>query len=59
MKLARCAHLTALPNCTLDNKKLWLGLIELLLTKDYEWRKRFDISIGFPNPNQSKNNHEF
>jgi ATP-dependent exoDNAse (exonuclease V) beta subunit len=47
-------HLTQLPN----DKKNWLILSKLLLTKDFEWRKKITVTEGFPAPSSSKNAEE-
>lgn len=42
--IVSCTELLNLPS----NKKAWIGLAELLLNKQYEYRKRVDKTIGFP-----------
>jgi len=45
--LTRCSGLTALPETSPDQLPLWLGLLDMLLTKD-GWRKRLTKKEGFP-----------
>lgn len=56
--ITKCAELTALPRDQLQDKIDWLALSELLLTKEYEWRKRFDKNIGFLPPTAATNPEE-
>ncbi len=51
-----CAELTALPDK--KNKKAWMGLAELLMNKEYQFRKRVDKNIGFPAPSSFKHPKE-
>lgn len=37
-----------LPSASLSDRANWLAIAELLLTKNNEWRKRFDKNTGFP-----------
>lgn len=53
-----CYSLTDLPASKAENKKLWLGLSSLLLTKSLAWRKRVDDDIGFPPLASLKNPQE-
>lgn len=46
--LSKCLGITSLPPATPDALPLWLGIIELLLTKSNEWRSRVDKRQGFP-----------
>lgn len=41
-----------------QEKKSWLGLAQLLLTKEGEWRKQLTKREGFFSPTESKNNDE-
>lgn len=50
-----CAELINLPGTTLPDKNNWLGISNLLLTKDLNWRKKFTVSEGFPAPSSTKN----
>jgi len=43
-----CADIAELPSACLKDKNIWLGIAELLLNKNNEWRKRIDKTIGFP-----------
>lgn len=45
--LTHCSGLTALPETSPDQLPLWLGLLDMLLTKD-GWRKRLTKKEGFP-----------
>lgn len=56
--IAYCADLTELPGIDADDKDLWIGLANLILTKDFEWRKRFDKTIGFLAPSSTNNKAE-
>ncbi|MBX3709255.1 MAG: UvrD-helicase domain-containing protein [Gammaproteobacteria bacterium] len=57
-ELTACQHLTQLPGTAADDKLTWIGLGKLLLTKEYTWRKRVDVGIGFPALKNIKNPHE-
>jgi len=46
--LASCADVANFALPTIENKDLWLGIAEMLLIKDFNWRKRVDKNIGFP-----------
>ena len=46
--LITCTNLIKLPSVSLDSLQHWLGIRELLFTKNDEWRKKLDINIGFP-----------
>ncbi|HEB81468.1 MAG TPA: DNA helicase UvrD [Gammaproteobacteria bacterium] len=46
--IASLQDLTALPEGNVDNRQLWTGLAELLLTTDGRWRARVDKRQGFP-----------
>lgn len=52
------ASLDNLPSVDLKDKPYWQALGELLLTKEFHWRKRFDKSVGFPPASQFKNKEE-
>jgi ATP-dependent helicase/nuclease subunit A len=56
--LISCQDLTELPGDELHDLETWLGLSELLLTKDLKWRKSFDKRLGFPAPGSSANPEE-
>ena len=53
-----CAKLISLPGTSAKDKKFWIGLSNLLLTKEFEWRKRVDTNLGFLPPSGSKNAEE-
>lgn len=56
--LTHCAELTELPGTTIPDKIYWLGISNLLLKKDLDWRKQFTIADGFPAPSSTKNPEE-
>ncbi|MCD6039914.1 MAG: addA [Gammaproteobacteria bacterium] len=56
--ITQCANLTTLPETTVKDKKIWLGIIELLFTKENQWRKQFNKNIGFPSVTASNNQEE-
>lgn len=43
-----CLGITTLPEPTADSLPQWIGLCELLLTAQDEWRKQFNKNCGFP-----------
>lgn len=53
-----CANLIHLPGVAISDKSTWLGLGELLFTKECQWRKQFNKTIGFPAASSSKNPYE-
>lgn len=42
-----CAELTTFPGTKQDDIKYWRGILELLFTKNNDWRKRLDKESGF------------
>jgi len=46
--IGACDRLAVLPGSEDDDVVLWCGLAELLLTKEGDWRKQYDIKTGFP-----------
>lgn len=56
--LATCKELIAVPGTHADNLNIWLALASLLLTKEGQWRKQLNKSIGFPPLNSLKNSAE-
>jgi ATP-dependent exoDNAse (exonuclease V) beta subunit len=56
--LSSCDQLLVLPGTEPMDKAYWLGIAELLLTKDGEWRKTFKIDCGFPAASSFKNKEE-
>jgi len=52
--ISHCLDRTDLPGTASTEKKAWLGLGELLLTKAFEWRKRIDKTMGFPPATQGR-----
>ena len=53
-----CEQISDLPGSASTDKVLWLGLAELLFTKENSWRKRVNVNIGFPAVSLSKNPDE-
>ena len=53
-----CVNLVDLPGHGEDIHTQWQGLIDLLLTKEGEWRKKVDIRNGFPAATAFKNKDE-
>jgi ATP-dependent helicase/nuclease subunit A len=56
--ISACLDLLTLPENSPDFKMAWLGIGELLLTKDHSWRKTSDKNIGFPAPSNAGNAQE-
>jgi len=56
--ITHCADIIDLPGTEAEDKLIWLGLTELLLTAQGEWRSRLDKSIGFPAPSSTKQANE-
>lgn len=56
--ISHCINLTCLPGSSISDKNAWLGLTELLFTKDCQWRKQFNKTTGFPAATNSKNPYE-
>jgi ATP-dependent exoDNAse (exonuclease V) beta subunit len=56
--IMHCLDLKNFPGIEIVDKSAWEGLAELLLTKDFEWRKQVNKSIGFPAPSSTKNAEE-
>ncbi|MCC2667489.1 MAG: addA, partial [Gammaproteobacteria bacterium] len=56
--IINCLDLKNFPGIEIADKPAWQGLAELLLTKDFEWRKQVNKSIGFPAPSSTKNTEE-
>jgi len=52
-RLSALADLTVFPTIKFERLEQWQGIADLLLTKDGNWRKRFDKTIGFP-PNSTE-----
>ena len=46
--LRACAGLLALPDDDEDSHAAWMGVLEMLLTKEGEWRSGITVAIGFP-----------
>ena len=48
-RIAACDKRTELPGNEDSDVEAWLGIVELLLTgADGDWRKKYDVRIGFP-----------
>lgn len=56
--ICHCRDLTYLPGASITDKTTWLGLAELLFTKEGQWRKKFTKTVGFPAAANSKNSSE-
>lgn len=55
--LAACRGLTDLPDVSIEALPQWLGLVELLLKSDGDWRanaKGLNARLGFPAPSSTK-----
>ena len=55
--LATCRGLTELPDCNADALPQWLGIVELLLKNDGDWRNNprgLTAKQGFPAPSSTK-----
>lgn len=52
--IALCKDLHALPPATAEAREVWLALMDLLLTKGGELRKRPDKNSGFPPGNKTE-----
>ena len=55
--LAACRGLTELPDCSADALPQWLGIVELLLKSDGDWRNNprgLTAKQGFPAPSSAK-----
>jgi len=48
LAIVHCLGIRALPGTDAGDLNQWLGLCELLLTKESSWRARLDKNIGFP-----------
>lgn len=46
--LVACIGLAGFPDAKAMQLEQWMGIAELLLTHDGEWRKRIDVKLGFP-----------
>lgn len=56
--LIACRNLTDLPGSNVTDTRAWLGLAQLLLTKQLTWRKCVNEQIGFPPQNSLRNAEE-
>ena len=52
-----CAGLDALPGPEPEQLEVWLGLVELLLTRSGSWRSSVDKRIGFPPDRKDAKQH--
>jgi ATP-dependent helicase/nuclease subunit A len=50
--------LSELPGASPEEKPQWLGVCELLLTKEGQWRKSVNKNMGFPAPSSAKKGSE-
>jgi ATP-dependent helicase/nuclease subunit A len=48
LPLRLCKGMIGLPGHSVEELPVWLGICELLLTKDLKWRSRVDKNTGFP-----------
>lgn len=51
-------NIKKIPSKQVSDRNSWLGLSELLLNKEYNWRKQFNKNLGFPAPSQAVNAEE-
>lgn len=56
--IVNCLDLQDIPGSSATDKKYWLGIADLLLTKEGEWRKSVRVDQGFPAPSSFKNPEE-
>ncbi len=52
--IVHCDELHTLPNSHYQDVNQWLGLVELLLKKDGDWRKTVNVNNGFPPAGENK-----
>ncbi|WP_461481686.1 UvrD-helicase domain-containing protein [Porticoccus sp.] len=48
LPIAHCLGIRGLPDTDAGGIDQWLGLCELLMTRESEWRARLDKNLGFP-----------
>lgn len=53
-----CAGISAAFPQTPPSVDVWLGLAHLLLTKEGDWRKAFNVKTGFPSPGEAPDERE-
>lgn len=56
--ISACQDLHSRPGTDFSMLSRWLGLAQLLLSKEGEWRKKADKTIGFPAPSAMPNREE-
>ncbi len=56
--ISMCADLQSLPSQTIEDRQVWEGLSELLLTSDGSWRKIVNKNQGFPAPSSANNTQQ-
>ncbi len=56
--LNACYDLSDFPEPQIEYLPQWLGLVELLLTKEDTWRKSYTIKTGFPSQSETKDKTE-
>lgn len=56
--LLGCRQLAALPGREADDTAAWLGLADLLLTKEGGWRRRVDKRLGFAPASEARSAEE-
>lgn len=57
-QINHCSDLVNLPGISISDKNAWLGIGELFFTKEGQWRKQFNKTIGFPASSSTKNPYE-
>lgn len=56
--LTDCVEIEEFPEPYPENIVAWLGIVELLLTKENTWRKSYTVKNGFPGPSDTKDKEE-
>jgi ATP-dependent exoDNAse (exonuclease V) beta subunit len=51
--IKNCLGLKGLPDTHFSKLTQWLGLVELLLTKEGKWRKNVNVKLGFLSPSNT------
>jgi ATP-dependent helicase/nuclease subunit A len=57
-RITHCLDLTELPGAHSLDIDTWLGLSDLLLNKEFDWRKQYDKRLGFSAPASASNPQE-
>lgn len=45
---SQLAGITDLPGCLAADQKLWVAIVDVLLTSNHQWRKTVNVKNGFP-----------